>query len=251
MPLEYLLRAVLRSLVLPPGGPLLLIVAGLVSLRRWRRAALLMLWLGATSLWLFSAPFFANRLERAVETVPALDLSTATGAQAIVILSANSYWAQEYGGDAADGDTLRRLAYGAYVARRTGLPILVTGGTFNDRPALAFLMRDSLRRDFATPVRWLEPRSRDTHENALYSAAMLGAAQVHHIILVTSAEHMPRAVAEFTATGLRVTPAPQGFVGIGQQGILSLVPDAATLQRSQRCVYELLGDVVRRLRGVR
>jgi uncharacterized SAM-binding protein YcdF (DUF218 family) len=79
---------------------------------------------------------------------------------------------------------------------------------------------------------------------------MLRAARVRHIILVTSAEHMPRAVAEFTATGLQVTPAPQGFVGTGQQGILSLVPDAATLRRSQRAVYELLGEVVRRLRAL-
>ena len=49
--------------------------------------------------------------------------------------------APEYGGPAAEPLLLERVSYGAYIANRTGLPLLVTG--FHGE---AVAMHDTLRR---------------------------------------------------------------------------------------------------------
>lgn len=250
MTTEYVLRALLRSLILPPTGPMLLMLGGFASLRRWPRTGAMLVGTGFLSLWLLGTPVVADRLARASQSVPALDLTQISGAQAVVILSAGvRSRAPEYGGDAPDADTLERIAYGAYVAKRTGLPVLVSGGSLTGDTPLASTMRQFLERDFNTPVRWVEGTSLDTHQNAVASAKILRAAQVERVILVTSAGHMGRAAAEFRAAGLQIIAAPVGLVSTDYRGILTLVPNAAALGRSQRALYELLGDCVRRVRA--
>jgi uncharacterized SAM-binding protein YcdF (DUF218 family) len=245
---DYLLRALLRNLVLPPCGPLLLILAGWILARRARRTAVLLFWTGALSLWWLSTPLLADRLVAAVQSYPALDLSQASGTRAVVILSSGArFAAPEYRADAPDEETLLRLSYGAYVARRTGLPILVSGGGFNSAAPLAGIMRRSLQQDFQMQVRWSEEASRDTHESAVNSAAILRSEQLQRVILVTSATHMPRAVAEFRAAGADVVPAPVGIAVADDHGVLRWVPTVAALVRSQQALYEMLGGLVRKV----
>lgn len=56
-----------------------------------------------------------------------------------------------------------------------------------------------------------EGQSRNTAENASFSATLIGQAGTGRWLLVTSASHMPRAVAVFRATGLDVLPYPVDF----------------------------------------
>jgi uncharacterized SAM-binding protein YcdF (DUF218 family) len=247
----HLWREILRDLVLPPGGQIVLLVAGWWCLRRSWRIGSLLLGAGVLSLWLLATPAVANRLERAVERYPALDLRVATDAQAVVILAAAMRRdAPEYGADVPDLETLQRLAYGALVARRTALPVLVSGGMDYPRTSLAAVMRDSLARDFATPVRWLEERSLDTHENATYSAALLRQAGVQRIILVSNASHLRRAVAEFESAGMAVVPAPVGGAIRQDAGVRNWLATDSALARSKWALYEALGESVRRLRTI-
>ena len=81
--------------------------------------------------------------------------------------------APEYGGDTLGQLTLERVRYGARVARLTGLPVLVTGGSVLGGETEAKLMQESLRAEVAVDVKWAEDRSRTTHENAILSAAIL------------------------------------------------------------------------------
>ena len=90
-------KTVLRNLILPPTGPLLLAIIGLLLLRRRPRLARGLLALGLGSLWLLSLPFVADALTRLTEHYPPLDLAQPTQAQAIVIL----------GGGALDGVVIR------------------------------------------------------------------------------------------------------------------------------------------------
>ncbi|MFX7731723.1 YdcF family protein, partial [Acinetobacter baumannii] len=91
-----------------------------------------------------------------------------------------------------------RLQYAAYLARRTGLPILVTGGSPDGSPeSEAALMARNLQRDVGVPVRWQETRADTTAQNASYSAAMLKADGIERILLVTDSIHMPRAMRVF------------------------------------------------------
>jgi hypothetical protein len=137
---------------------------------------------------------------------------------------------------------LERLSYGAYVARHTGLPILVTGA-----PREAVTMQTSLVRDFGVPVKWLENQSRDTFENARYTAQMLKPEGVGRIILITSSTHLWRAAHEFEDAGFDVVPAPQGVWAPRDMQALRFIPGAAGLVRSNAAVYELIGEPMRRL----
>ncbi len=75
---------------------------------------------------------------------------------------------------------------------------------------------DALRRfltDLGVPAATLlsEDRSRSTRENARYSAELLQAHGFRRVLLVTSALHMPRALATFRAAGVDAIPAPTDF----------------------------------------
>jgi uncharacterized SAM-binding protein YcdF (DUF218 family) len=241
------LKMLLRTLVLPPAGPLLLAGLGAwLALRRARRrsgAALLLLGLG--SLWLLSLPVVADLLWRAASREPRLDEARMSEAQAIVILAGGSarLAAPEYGGAPAAGEgLLERLAYGAYLAHRSALPVLVSG-TGPEAQA----MQASLRRDFGVTPRWIENHSRDTFENAAFSARLLRADGVQRVLLVTDAAHEYRALQEFSATGLTVIAAPTGLWVPPEPQPLRYVPHTDALGRSTRAVYELLGDVARRV----
>jgi uncharacterized SAM-binding protein YcdF (DUF218 family) len=237
-------KTLLRNLILPPAGPLLLAIIGALLLRRRPRLGRLMLALGLGSLWLFSLPIVADALTRLVEHYPALDLAQPTQAQAIVILGGGGQrgYAPEYGGPATDPFLLERVTYGAYVARNTGLPVLVTGFGIE-----AVAMRASLARNFGLEVRWLDDRAYDTFENARNSAQLLRADGVRRIVLVTGATHLWRAAHEFTAAGLDVVPAPAGVLAQRETGVLRYVPSAMALMRSSLATYELLGEPMRQL----
>jgi len=236
------LKTLLRSLVLPPSGPLLLALLGLLIQRRRPTLARVCLSVGIGSLWLLATPLVSDTLTRAAEHYPALNLAEAAGAQAIVILGGGGQrlWAPEYGGPMAEPLLLERLTYGAYVSRKTGLPILVTG--FEGE---AGAMRETLRRNFGIDPRWVDDQSYDTFENARNSARMLGADGIRRIVLVTRGTHLWRSVHEFTATGLDVVPAPAGVFAARDSGIWYYLPNPDALMRSHAAVYELMGESVR------
>jgi uncharacterized SAM-binding protein YcdF (DUF218 family) len=244
------LKMLLRTLVLPPAGPLLLAAVGAwLALRRGhRRSGGALLLAGLGSLALLSLPPMADLLWRAASREPRLDEARAHEAQAIVILAGGSARssAPEYGGaPAAGGGLLERLAYGAYLAHRTELPVLISG-TLKETQA----MQATLGRDFGVTPRWIESRSRDTFENAEFSARLLRAAGVVQVLLVTDAVHEHRAAQEFRATGLQVIAAPTGLWVPPEPHVLRYVPQVEALERSTRSLYELLGDAARRVFAV-
>jgi uncharacterized SAM-binding protein YcdF (DUF218 family) len=259
-PLLDLINLVPRDLVLPPTSLFLLIAVGLAIWRRWPRAGRIVAGTGLAALFLLSteagARLFVTPLERM--TAP-LRSPERAGAQAIVVLAAGRLrHAPEYGGrDIPDYTALARLRYAARLERATGLPVLVSGGNgasgidpkANDRAyTKADAMAAALREDFGVPVQWIEGRSRDTGENAAYSAALLRAAGVKRILLVTDAMHMPRARMSFERSGLEVVSAPTMFFSNQALWFGAWLPSAEGMRRSWYAVYELLGIAWYRVR---
>ncbi|GAC1302534.1 MAG: YdcF family protein [Steroidobacteraceae bacterium] len=205
-----------------------------------------MLAVGLASLWLLATPIIADAIARLSEHYPALELAQATRAQAIVILGGGGQrsYAPEYAGPAADYGLLERLSYGAFVARHTGLPILVSGA-----PSEAVAMKTSLARDFGVEARWMDGQSRDTYENSRFSAKILAKAEITRIVLVTSSAHLWRAAQEFKSVGLEVIPAPAGVWGPREAGALRFIPSPAGLMRSNAAIYEMLGEPMRRVQA--
>ncbi|MCA1247323.1 YdcF family protein [Massilia sp. MS-15] len=245
-----LLNAIPRSLILPPASLFLLILVGLALWRRRPRTGRILAGTGVVLLALLSmtavADLFLTPLERMTAPLPAPERA---GAGAIVVLAAGRLRdAPEYGGrDIPDYIALARLRYAAHLQRRTGLPILVSGGSAGppapaDRPyTLADAMASALREDFGVPVRWTEARSRDTAENAAYSAALLRADGVRRVLLVTDAMHMARSRAAFERAGLEVVDAPTMFFSGQARSLHAWVPSAEGLRRSWYALYELIG----------
>ena len=193
------LKALLKAIVLPPTGPLLLAAAGLLIIGRAPRGGRIVAWTGILLLIALSTPMVAFAL----------------------------------------------LRYGAQVARLTGLPVLVTGGSVFGGEPEAILMGSALEREFGVPVRWLELQSRNTHENAVRSAEVLGAAKISRIVLVAHSFDMPRARAEFTAQGIETIPAPTGIPSGRIDTALDVLPGMAALQGSYFALYEIFANIVR------
>ena len=243
--MPYELHILLRTLFLPPASPLLIGMAGLVLWRRRPRLGKALCAVCIVTLWTLCTPILADALAHATENYPALDPARLTAsqarAQAIVILGGGFRRdAPEVGGDAPSTGTDLRLIEGAKVARAVRLPILVSGGA----PEAA-AMRRFMEEDLQLPVRWVESASRNTHENAVFSAAILGKEGIRRIILVTSSPHMARAAAEFAAAGFEVTAAPAEMVTRDEPGALALAPNVTALGRSHAALYELAGRLVR------
>ncbi|MET0656719.1 MAG: YdcF family protein [Steroidobacteraceae bacterium] len=239
---DFSLRVLLKSLVLPPTGPLLLAILGLaLALTVKRRLGISFITIGVASLWLLSTPIIANELVAWRQYSQALDLSKPIDAQAIVILAGGARRkTRDYGGPTPAQLTLQRLVYGARVARRSRLPVLITGGKLE-----AASMIGVLREDFGIQPRWIDSAANNTHENAQFSHALLAKDHITRIVLVTSALHMQRALSEFRAEGFTVTAAPVDVRVLGRHTASGLIPDMYALNDSKYVVYEALGGLAR------
>jgi len=96
-----------------------------------------------------------------------------------------------------------------------------------------------------------ETSSRTTRENALYIRELLERHGFQRILLVTSAMHMPRAMATFSNLDIAVIPATTDITVVDKLNgnILDWLPTAGALQLSSMAIKEYLGIWVYRLRG--
>ncbi len=235
------LAALPVALLVPPLNGAALCLLGL-ALRR-RRAGRVLAWVGALEMALLSLPVVSGTLlaslEHGLPLVPPADAPP----RAIIVLGGE----REHGADGRDGVgplTLERLRAGAELARSTGLPLLVTGGGGPDQVPLAVLMAQTLARDFATPVRWIEPHAADTRENARDSAALLAAGGIRSAWVVTQAWHERRAMLAFSRTGLRATASPVRLDAMPGGRFSDYVPDVAAWTDAYFALHEWIGIVV-------
>jgi uncharacterized SAM-binding protein YcdF (DUF218 family) len=227
--------------LLPPVNLLLLALAGFVLWRRGR-AGRILCGVGLAGLLLLALPLTSHLLMRGLEQFDAPPADAPPPA-AIVIL----------GGDVSRvGDprsavdvgplSLERLRAGAALQRATGLPVLVSGGIIGrDQPPLAGLMAHSLETDFAVPVRWQENASQDTWENARDSAAILQAAGIRSVFLVTHGWHMRRSLMAFRQAGLQARPVPVRFARHRPVEPGALVPNVTAWEDSYYALHEWVG----------
>jgi len=244
----FVAKKLLSGLVLPPTGPLLVAIAGLLIVKRRPRLGRGLAAAGVGVLFLLSLPVVEGGLSWLLYRDGPVDLHRAQDAQAVVILGGGLRHATpEYGGDTLGRLTLDRVRYGARVARQTGLPVLVTGGSIADNATEADVMARALDDEFGVRVRWRETDSSNTHENAQFSAAILKRAGVERVLLVSHGFDVPRAKAEFEAAGLQVIPAPTFISEFSIESPRDFVPDMGALHGSYYACYELLANLARAL----
>lgn len=246
-----------RALFLPPACFFLMLACAWAVSKRWPRHGKFMTITTLALFLIFCTPVGADLLVSPLEAMTKpLTPGDAVGSngQAIVVLAAGLLRnAPEYGDlNIPDYVALARLRYAARLQHETGLPLLVTGGDrFADgvQQTLAAGMARAMREDFRTPVEWVEDASRTTQENATFSARILRANRIDHILLITDAMHMARARQVFLASGIRVTDAPTMFFRNQKLQYLSFFPSAEGLRRSYYAAYEWIGLLLYRLRS--
>lgn len=189
------------DILLPPASLAVLALLLLVCGRRGGVAAgfVLVLLIG------LGLPIVATALLNSLTPPSSADAGSPPAA--IVILSADAIRVDDPNALEPGPLTLDRTRAGAALARRTGLPVLVSGGELPEyHVTLAAMMAQSFREDFRLDTRWQESQSRDTWENAEFSAAILRKAGIQRIYLVTHDWHMRRSLLAFRHFGLDPVP---------------------------------------------
>lgn len=269
----FLLSKLLPQLLYPLGLSLVLQVLGQTQGRSsastavHRRWAQSLSWSGVGVLWLCSLPLVSRQLVWGLETpAAALTPNPLPKADAVVVLGGGlrPSLPPRQGVEVAEGGD--RLLIGLRMLRQGQAPLLVTSGaqvSFRGRdPAQPEAMgARQLALDLgAAPSQILvNPRSRTTAEEATQIGALGRQRGWRRILLVTSALHMPRALATFQArSGLAVVPVSCDFLLPDRQHwgqptaaslVIDLVPDADALASSSRALKEHLGLALYRLRG--
>ena len=241
------LTNITARLVLPPGLLIVLALIGLALMRSRSRFGAGLVAASVLTLYIFSMPIVGRSLVQSLET-PYSDPTRNTTAGAIVILGGGSGYAPEYGSDTPSAATLERVRYGAHLQRRTGKPILVTGGdpAGHGTPETETMKVALL--ELQANVKWLESASNNTLENATLSRQVLQKANINSVYLVTHAWHMPRAQRAFERAGLQVIPAPMGYRGSPRLRALDFVASAGSMHDTFIFFHEVLGSVWYRLR---
>lgn len=239
----FLLKKIVSALVLPPTSLIFLAFVGLWLNRKHPKTGRTLTLLSLTTLLILSLPVTGNALLQSLETAPPITEAQLKEIQAIVILGGGkNNEAPEFDNqDTVNRWTLQRVRYGAYLQAQTGKPILVTGGgLFGERPE-ALAMAETLSRDFNIKDIWTEDQSKDTAENAAYSASILKAHGVNRIALISQAWHLPRATQLFEQQGINVYPAPTGYTHEDNEPIFRWLPKASALDKSAIAIKEYLG----------
>jgi uncharacterized SAM-binding protein YcdF (DUF218 family) len=256
----YAASKVLTFLLQPSTFCVLLVIAGLILMRwdRLRRRGRVLAWLGALGLFAAGVLPLGNLMVLPLEQRyagvgdPARD-GPVTG---IIMLGGfEDDWVSKGRGGVTLNEAAERLTEGVRLALKHrdakvvftgGVGGLLSGGTDATAP-IGQLLQDW----GVAPERIvLEGKSRNTHENAEFTRALVDPKPGERWVLVTSAYHMPRAMGVFRHAGFAVVPHPVDFRTHGPIDALRLFERiGAGLERTDLAFKEWVGLLVYRLTG--
>ncbi|MFC0283618.1 YdcF family protein [Camelimonas abortus] len=233
---------------LTPSNCLVLLsaAAALALLAGRRRTGAVFAVLAGLGLVIFGFSPAANLLLRPLENrFPAVATESLERVDGIVVLGGS---AQLVRGQARLGEAGARITATLALARRfPQARIVFSGGDGRLVPvpgeSEADAVRLLLRQTGADDARVvIEDSSRNTRENAAYSRALARPRPHERWLLVTSASHMPRAVAAFRHEDFAVTPFPVDFVTTGTaRDLLPFAEAARGLRLTDRAAHEWVG----------
>lgn len=258
------LSKLLPTFVYPLGlACTLLFLSLLISYKR--KASSILVTSALVILWLSSTTGFSNLLARSLELqyLPPDEIPTA---EVIVVLGGGTEPALTPRTTVEVNSAGDRVLYAAEVYQKgKATHILVSGGDIewldNSSTTPAEDMASILMQiGIPESAIWLEKKSRNTYENALYTKEFLEEEGIDRILLITSAMHMPRSVALFEKQGFDVIPLPVDFnvtekssSADSSDGFVSkfidILPNASNLSLTTNAMKEYLGFAVYKIQG--
>jgi uncharacterized SAM-binding protein YcdF (DUF218 family) len=253
----FILSKVLGFFALPSN---LLITIGLVGLvlllTRSRRLAS---WLVVTSLVLlalFGLSPLGNLLMLPLEErFPPWDASHGAPDGVIVLGGMSAEDVSAARGATALNEAAERVTVAVELARRyPNLRIIFSGGTnaliFGEEAEAAFAVRQLEALGVPHERITAEEQSRNTVENAVFSRLIANPQPGQRWLLLTSAFHMPRAIAVFRAAGFPVEAYPVDWRTTGPIDRVRPFPSVSEgLRRTDVAVHEWIGLLLYRLTG--
>src|SRR5215212_2126166 len=244
----FLFKKLIAPFLMPVPFCLALLLSGLLLLwfTRRRRAGKCLATLGAVALLLLGYGAASGRLLATLERryAPVTDVSAAAGrVRWVVVLG---------GGSSADAGlpavmrlsegSLARLIEGVRLQRQLpGSRLLLSGGSvFGSDPDAETMRALAVGLGVDPASLDLDDASPDTETQAEVVRARLGSEEFY---LVTSASHMPRALALFRRAGTNPLPAPTHFLTQGDRGFApgDFFPSSGGLRCAEAAAYEYLG----------
>ncbi|MBN1608429.1 MAG: YdcF family protein [Polyangiaceae bacterium] len=247
----FFLSKILDVFLSPLTWGILLCLVGLWRKWRWLRWAPA---LAAAELVLFSLDPVSNALLTHLEQQARRSVRRDVTYDAILLLGGPVNHGSTASHDAASyNENVERLLV-SYDLLRAGRAknVIVSGGyawsgdRVNEARVLGRQLEDwGIAHDRVV----LEPRARNTHENAVESKRLVKQRGYRTLLLVTSAYHMPRALDCFRAVGVDVDALPVDFRASDSEGARDWLPRASHLETSESVLREMFGRWVYRVRG--
>ncbi|MDX8388581.1 MAG: YdcF family protein [Ghiorsea sp.] len=244
-----LLSKSIAQILLPPGGLILLALAGLIFWQRvWGR---LLVGLALLLFWALSTEPVRNTLTSGLEhQYPPYNFAQAIKSNTAIVLLGGGL---EENSPDNEGHAnlsraaLKRTVFAARVAEHNNFPIYITGG------APLSQVTETEAKTMADWLIWFgvdshrihtENQANTTWENAVYTQKLLVKSHINTVILVTSAWHMPRAVSSFKKQGLEVIAAPTDYLTeFEPYDMRSYIPHWDVFAESGDALHEYLGLV--------
>jgi len=254
----FLLKKIVAPFLLPVTLSVLFSLGGLFFLlfTRKRKTGMFLVTLGILIFSLLSFSQISNKIVAPLEQKYSVYSPSLSQTESDPVL----YVAVLGGGYVSDtslpvtsqlsGESLLRLVEGIRVYRKnSGSKMILSGGAVFDPIPEAQIMADAAH---ALGIKIddviMESNSRDTEDQARFIKKIVGK---NRFIIVTSASHMPRTMSLFIKLGMDPIPAPAGHAAKKNMQLSpgQFFPDADSLRKSERAVYEYLGILWARLRG--
>lgn len=254
----FLLKKLIAPLLAPLNFALIMIFIGLILLWATKRQKAGKIFASAGMLWLLLASygFVSDTLLAPIEWQNAPILNTAAIPESqsirwIVVLGGGHTTDNRLPANTQLSDpSLIRLIEGIRLHRQiSGSRLLLSGGgVYSEGTDAETMSQAAISLGVKSEDIVLESESRDTEEEARIIKPMIGTEQ---FILVTSASHMPRALALFRKEGMNPIAAPTQYQvkAAPSIGPWAFYPGVESLGKSDRAIYESLGRLWAKLRG--
>lgn len=250
----FTLKKLVGGLVQPLPLLLLMMAIGLALLwfSRWQKGGKIVLSVAWLTLLLLSLQPVADKLLLPLETPYPTWRAASAPIPYIVVLGGGYTYNPEWAPSSnLIGNSLPRVTEGVRLYRANpGAKMIFTGaaaqGNTMTSARTAALVAESLGVAPEDIITLDTPR--DTEEEAVGTAAIVGQ---QPFLLVTSANHLPRALRFFVAQGLHPIPAPANQMAITSplNPWERIFPSAYYLSHSERAWYETLGSLWQWIKG--
>ena len=255
--MDLYLSKLIPLFIYPLGISLMVSILAVATLRLSPRLARILLLIAISVLWVASTPIFSDHLCLTLEQrYPPIAVEATPTADAIVVLGGGVEGPEPPRITLDLTDAADRVLHAARLYRAGKAPVvLVSGGVIpwlgSDLPEASSMQ--SLLEEWGVPGGSIlaEGASRNTYENSVFTRQLLAEHGLHRVLLVTSAMHMPRALATVTSVGIDAMPAPTDFTVIyrDHRTLIDFLPDAKALSHTTDAIKEYIGYEYYRWKG--